>query len=383
MTQSAQAASPFSKPPSFFLIDLLKTVAALLIILHHLANYGQLAKDAHTYLPSLMQWLSAYGAYAVELFLVMAGYLATQSLTRFANTPFSVASYFKAITNRYLRLVGPYVVALLITISCACIARLWISDEYVGATETFTQFLAHLFLLQGILGVYSISAGVWYIAIDWQLYAVLTFLLMSYANYRNLIWTLSMLLLCSLLFFNRSADFDNYFIYFLGYYGLGVLAFLARDFSDARVNRLAKAALVLLGFVIVLSSFQGDFSRSALSWLVAMALLFWGNKSCSTQTMDVNSSAGQALFFKVIGYGGKLSYCAFLIHFPLILLANAIYIASNMYMHADGLLAISLMLGVLIATVFAAHYLYQWVELPMMKLKIQSPISFKTRKISR
>uniref|UniRef100_UPI004048B8F9 hypothetical protein n=1 Tax=Polynucleobacter sp. TaxID=2029855 RepID=UPI004048B8F9 len=60
----------------------------------------------------------------------------------------------------------PYIVALLITILCAYIARLWISDEYVGTTETFTQFLAYLFLLQGVLGASSISAGVWYIAID-------------------------------------------------------------------------------------------------------------------------------------------------------------------------------------------------------------------------
>jgi peptidoglycan/LPS O-acetylase OafA/YrhL len=392
-----QASNPISKSSPFLVIDLLKTVAALLIISHHLANYGQIAKDAQSYLPGLMQWLSNYGSYAVELFLVMAGYLATQSLTRFAHIPFSVSGYTQAIINRYIRLLGPYVVALLITIACAYIARLWISDEYVGATETFTQFLAHLFLLQGVLGVDSISAGVWYIAIDWQLYAILTLLLMSYSNYRILIWSLIALLLGSLLFFNRSADFDNYFIYFIAYYGLGVLAYLARGFADDRVNRLAKAALVLLGFVILLASFFGDFSRSALSWFVAMTLLFWGNQSYPSRLTnsklnisDGGSSIGgssnstrEPIFFKAIGLGGKLSYCAFLIHFPLILLANTLYIASGIYSHESGLLAISLMLGVLVCTVLAARCLYQWVELPISKYKIQRPISFKTRKISR
>jgi peptidoglycan/LPS O-acetylase OafA/YrhL len=382
-----------SKQPALFLIDFLKTCAALLIIFHHLANYGQIAKDAHRYLPGLMQWLSNYGSYAVELFFVMAGYLATQSLTRFSGAPFSVPGYIKAITNRYIRLLGPYIVALLITILCAYIARLWISDEYVGTAETFTQFLAHLFLLQGVLGVSSISAGVWYIAIDWQLYAVLTFLLMSYSNYRFLIWSLGILLLGSLLFFNRSTDFDNYFIYFIGYYGLGVLAYLARGFADTHVNRLAKTALILLGLVILLSSFQGDFSRSALSWLVAMALLFWGDQPYPFQLTDRalnvvdggsgSKSARQPIFLMAIKSGGRLSYCAFLMHFPLILLANALYIASNIHTHEDGLLAISLMLGVLISTALAAHCLYQWVELPMLKWKIQRPISFKMRKISR
>ena len=390
MTTLVSAAPLIRKASSSLLVDLLKTLAALLIIFHHLANYGQIAKDAHSYAPGLMQWFSNYGSYAVELFLVMAGYLATQSLTRFADIPFSVGAYFKAITNRYIRLLGPYVVALIITILCAYIARLWINDEYVGTTETFTQFLAHLFLLHGVLGAYSISAGVWYIAIDWQLYAVLTLLLMSYSNYRILIWSLSAILLSSLLFFNRSATFDNYFIYFIGYYGLGVLAYLAQSFADERVKRLAKAALLLLGFVILLASFQGDFARSALSWLVAMALLFWGGQSYPAQPInlikegDISRNTNlMTIFLRGIEQGGKLSYCAFLMHFPFILLANALYIASNIYTQEDGLLAMGLMLGVLICTALSAYSLYRWVELPMLKLKIQSPISFKTRKISR
>jgi peptidoglycan/LPS O-acetylase OafA/YrhL len=148
-----------------------------------------------------------------------------------------------------------------------------------------------------------------------------------------------------------------------------------------------------LGLVILLSSFQGDFSRSALSWFVAMALLFWGDRPYPFQLKDralnvMGSSGGsgstrQPIFFKATESGGKLSYCAFLMHFPLILLANALYIASGIYSRENGWLAISLMLGVLISTAFAAHFLYQWVELPMLKLKIQRPISFKTRKISR
>uniref|UniRef100_UPI0040477CCD acyltransferase family protein n=1 Tax=Polynucleobacter sp. TaxID=2029855 RepID=UPI0040477CCD len=103
MAEQAGASAPLSKQQPRLLIDLLKTFAALPIIFHHLANYGQIAKDANRYLPGLMQWFSAYGSYAVELFFVMAGYLATQSLTRFAKAPFSIPSYIKAITNRYIR----------------------------------------------------------------------------------------------------------------------------------------------------------------------------------------------------------------------------------------------------------------------------------------
>jgi len=54
--------------------------------------------------------------------------------------------------RRYLRLVGPFVVALLITMVCASLARQWSTDEYIGQPETIAQVLAHLFLLQGVLG---------------------------------------------------------------------------------------------------------------------------------------------------------------------------------------------------------------------------------------
>jgi peptidoglycan/LPS O-acetylase OafA/YrhL len=157
----------------FLLIDFLKVLAALLIILHHLSNYGQIAQDARTVLPELMNWLFEYGRYAVQIFLVMAGYLATQSLTRYADVKFSANGLLKVILNRYLRLFAPYAAALLFTMVCAYIARFWVNDEFVGESETLSQFLAHLFFIQGILGLDSISAGAWYIAIDWQLYSVL------------------------------------------------------------------------------------------------------------------------------------------------------------------------------------------------------------------
>jgi len=69
----------------FLLVDFLKTFAALTIILHHFSSYGQIAEDARLLLPGLMTWLFEYGRYAVQIFLVMGGYLAAQSLTRTSN----------------------------------------------------------------------------------------------------------------------------------------------------------------------------------------------------------------------------------------------------------------------------------------------------------
>jgi peptidoglycan/LPS O-acetylase OafA/YrhL len=73
---------------------------------------------------------------------------------------------------------------------------------------------------------------------------------------------------------------------------------------------------------------------------------------------------------EAITWGSQRSYCAFLIHFALILLANTLYIATGMHAHESGALAIALMLGVVICSTVAASYLYRWIELPALKLKI-------------
>lgn len=352
------------KTASLFLIDFLKVFAALFIILHHLSSYGQIAEDARIALPSIMTWLFEYGRYAVQIFLVMAGYLAAQSLSRYANQSFSSQHLLKVIFNRYLRLFAPYAVALLITIACAYIARFWVDDEYVGQAETLSQFLAHLFFIQGILGLDSISAGAWYVAIDWQLYAVLAIMLISFPRYQAAIWILSILAVCSLLFFNRSSVYEAYFIYFIGSYGLGVLSYLAKNFPNTGVNRLAKTALFLIGIIILLSSFQQIWLRNILAWIVALVLFVWGNE---TYPLALGL---KKVILNAIAWASPRSYSAFLIHFAFILLANTLYIACDWYLHKSGLLALTLMLSVVICSAVAANYLFRLVELPVSKLKL-------------
>jgi peptidoglycan/LPS O-acetylase OafA/YrhL len=349
--------------PPLFLIDILKVLAALMIILHHLSSYGQIAEDARLVLPGLMTWLFEYGRYAVQIFLVMAGYLAAQSLSRYANIKFSANGLLKLILNRYLRLFAPYAAALIFTIACAYIARIWVNDEFVGQSETLSQFLAHLFFIQGILGLDSISAGAWYIAIDWQLYSVLAILFVSFPSYKALIWLVSIFAVSSLLFFNRSGEYEAYFIYFIGSYGLGALAYLASGFQDVGVKRLAKAALILIGLIIAAASIQQIWLRNFLAWFVALALFLWGNAAYP-------AGIRQNGLLRAIAWGSQRSYCAFLIHFAFILLANTLYIALGLHTQQSGAIAIVLMLGVVVCSILSANYFYRWIEIPANKLKV-------------
>ena len=348
----------------FLLIDFLKVFAALLIILHHLSSYGQLAEDARQFLPGVMTWLFEYGRYAVQIFLVMGGYLAAQSLTR-ASDIRNPRTALKLIFNRYLRLFAPYVVALLITILCAWVARFWVQDEFVGESETLGQFLAHLFFLQGILGLDSISAGAWYVAIDWQLYAVLAIMLGMFPGFRTLIWVSTILIVASLLYFNRLSHYENYFIYFIGSYGLGVLAQLAKNYSDPTVNRLARILIIIIGLIILVSSFYDLWIRNILSYFVAIALIIWGGRAYK----DEKHAKMHNLVFSIL-WGSRRSYCAFLLHFSFILIANTTYIASGLSLQNNGLIAIGFMLATLAVSWIAANYLYRLVELPLRHFKL-------------
>ena len=348
----------------FLLIDFLKVFAALLIILHHLSNYGQLAEDARQFLPSVMTWLFEYGRYAVQIFLVMGGYLAAQSLTRSRDIR-KPRTALKLIFNRYLRLFAPYVVALLITILCAWVARFWVQDEFVGESETLGQFLAHLFFLQGILGLDSISAGAWYVAIDWQLYAVLAIMLGMFPGFRSLIWASTILIVASLLYFNRLSNYENYFIYFIGSYGLGILAQLAKNYADPIVNRLAKILIIIIGLVILVTSFDHLWIRNILAYFVAIALIIWGGRAYK----DEKHAKMHNLVFSIL-WGSRRSYCAFLLHFSFILLANTLYIAWGMDQRHDGAMALAMIFLALVASWFAANYLYRLVEVPSRHFKL-------------
>ena len=319
-----------------------------------------------------MTWLFEYGRYAVQIFLVMGGYLAAQSLTR-ANDLKHPRNILKVIFNRYLRLFAPYVVALLLTIICAWVARFWVNDEFVGESETLGQFLAHLFFLQGILGLDSISAGVWYVAIDWQLYAILAIMLGMFPGHRSVIVILLVLCVPSLLYFNRHGEYENYFIYFIGSYGLGVLAQLCKNFPDRTVNRFAQILMVAIGLVILVASFQQFWLRNILAYAVAIALLLWGDTAYKDQWQSHRRPQHQSRQHKManaILWGSRRSYCAFLIHFSFILLANTLYIGWGMGLRHEGIMAIAVMLIAIVASWLVANFLYRRVEVPSRNLKL-------------
>ena len=141
----------------FGLINLLKAGAAQLIVLHHLAFYGPMADHARPLMPDLFDWLAGDARIAVQIFLVIGGFLAAKSLS-----PHGIAKLdnpLGTMWRRYTKLAPPFVIATLLAAGASAIASAWMTHESISSAPSLTQLAAHVLLLHSVLGYESLSAG--------------------------------------------------------------------------------------------------------------------------------------------------------------------------------------------------------------------------------
>lgn len=297
--------------PAYRLIDVLKIVAAQCIVLHHFALYGPLSDAATQAAPELMAWLYDYARMAVQVFLVVAGYLAARSL---GQSDLPRQGLLRTLWQRYERLVLPFVAALLITVLCSALARPHLDDDLVPAAPNLGQWLAHASLLHSVLGVDSLSAGVWYVAIDFQLYALLALLLWLSRGNRWVAGALvATMAVASLTWFNLDAEYDVWALYFFGAYGLGTLAWWA----GLRTRHSGYALALYLGTVSAgLGALVLEFrERIALAIGVSTVLASFGSTPLHLpRRLDA-----------WVRRLSNSSYALFLVHFSVLLLANALW----------------------------------------------------------
>lgn len=297
------------------LIDAFKAVAAQLIVLHHLAWYGPMSDTAvglAPWLHDVQAWLADYGRLAVAAFFAIGGFLAARMLSPHALSLDSSPLY--PIFRRYVRLVGPYAVALALAIVSAALARQWMVHDSVGAMPDIGQVLAHLLLLNDLLGYEALSAGVWYVAIDFQLFALLVLVLWAAGRLPGRRCAgadffapalVTLMALASLLFFNRNTAWDSTALYFFGAYALGAgSAWAVRSAFPFR----GLLWVALIGGLALSVDFR---PRIAVALAVALVL----------GLADLLRLSGPRLLMHL----GKISYALFLVHFSVCLLVSAVF----------------------------------------------------------
>ncbi|WP_229455106.1 acyltransferase [Massilia sp. KIM] len=334
----------------------MKAGAAQLIVLHHLAFYGPMADHARVLVPELIDWLHDDARIAVQVFLVVGGFLAARSLSP-QGRPLA-ADPLQALWRRYLKLAPPFIAAMLLASLASSLAGAWMRHDAISAPPTWDQLLAHALLLHDLLGFDALSAGAWYVAIDFQLYACLA--LLAWLSGRGPAGLASRCLLpalvvggvaASLLHFNLDAEWDVWAPYFFGSYGLGVLAWWAGD----PARRLDTVALLLVALLILplLALLLGYRSRIAVALVVACLLMLCGR---------VRSPAVAGRATALVDYLGAISFSIFLVHFPVCLVVNAAF--ARFVPEWPPLQALGVLLA-WAASVGAGAAFHRWVEAPL------------------
>ncbi len=349
------------------LIDMVKGLACIAIVWHHLAFYGPMSDIAQPLAPSLIAFLYDYGRMAVQVFLVVGGYLAAASLAPQGVARFDHAG--NAIAKRFVRLVVPYAVALVLTVVVSALVRMWMDHPSVPDAPTLAQLVANALLLQDVVGEGALSAGVWYVAIDFQLFSLAV---LVWAAVRALPgpWAqrhapalgrglIVAGVAASLWAFNRIAGLDMWALYFFGAYGLGMLAYWAVRAPRAEAWL---AAIALLGGVALWVDFRGRIAVALLAALCLALLLRPRSMDKGTGVMAMIAPLRTAWVQQLgawLGQVGQMSYSVFLVHFAVCLLVNAV--VGTLWPASAGINALGMLLAFVLSLV-AGRWLYLRVE---------------------
>jgi peptidoglycan/LPS O-acetylase OafA/YrhL len=343
------------------LLDAAKGIACAVIVGHHLSRYGPMPAGAYALAPDFFSWLANEGRLAVQVFLVIAGFLAAASLA--PDGMLRVERPVTRILQRYGRLVMPYLAALTVCVLVAAVVRPWLDEEVVPASPTFGQLVAHGLLLQDLLGYESLSTGVWYVAIDFQLFALALALvglptmlqrssgsppLSAQARWMPVALVLG-LAVASLALFNRNAGLDDTAFYFFGTYGLGMLVFWIGRATRSSTWQSAIALLALVGAGALAIDWR---SRIATALFTALLIAIAQRRNW------LSPKHWPAVALPLLRLG-RMSYSLFLIHFPVLLAMNAA--VANSGPHGAWFDAVG-RVATFGLSVAAAALLYRWVE---------------------
>jgi peptidoglycan/LPS O-acetylase OafA/YrhL len=147
----------------------------------------------------------------------------------------------------------------------------------------------------------------------------------------------------SLFWFNRDAGWDNWALYFFGSYGLGAAAWWASE-------RKQMSAWLGVMLTVAVAALIVDFRlRIALALAVALLLGFGRRSGLLEKWPDA----------RPLAFLGQISYSLFLVHFPVLLLANTLYAQSGLHSPIATVLGLGLAWA---ASIGAATLFYRWIE---------------------
>jgi peptidoglycan/LPS O-acetylase OafA/YrhL len=301
--------------PRLPFLDAMRAVVATLVTWHHFERYGPLWNLADPEPGLLAVWVQEC-RWAIQVFFIISGYVLALSMSRHT---WNLSRAGSNVARRYVRLGLPYLVAIALAVAAAAAARGRLSENEIGAPPTLDQLLAHAAFLQDILGYPSLSAGLWFVAIEFQLgliYLAIFLARDTLARFWNvdrdelslaLGWTLA---LASLFYFNVDESLDVWGLYFFAQFFTGVVVYHALARKELRFHFYLYVAAVTAA---LLFSWRWRLAGSLLAGIVVFAA---GRLNLLTRWPTS----------RMVDYLGRTSYSLFLVHYPVLIVVSTIWL---------------------------------------------------------
>lgn len=152
-----------ARAPRYTLVDSLRGLAAFAVMLYHFTG-GRLRPGLSAFVGEWFVRACREGWVGVEVFFVLSGFVIAHSV---GERPVSLGDAGRFALRRQVRLDPPYWASIALALLPGWISAL---TRRGPATHSFTEVLAHLFYLQGVLRVRPIQLVYWTLAVEVQLY---------------------------------------------------------------------------------------------------------------------------------------------------------------------------------------------------------------------
>lgn len=373
----------FKDTTASVLLDLLRGIAALLVLLEHWRNllfrdYPQLT--AHKTLLLLPYALSAAGHQAVVIFFVLSGYLISGSVFRmFERDQWSWRGY---LTHRLVRLWVVLIPGLLL---CALWDNLGIHlhiapDLYQGLVAnhltgdirhalTARVFFGNLFFLQSLLvPVFGSNGPLWSLANEFWYYLLFPLGLIALRRQSRLSQRiLSGVLFLAIAWFVRHGILLLFPVWLAG----TVLAVLRAPRLSARTRIVTAVLYSPLAFLFAkahgIPNLLSDYLFGVATFVFLWVLLSATGRAHSDRQ-----------FTRVSRALARSSYTLYIVHVPFVLFLTAVFLGNQRWM-PDGqhifkglaILAVTLLYANLVAaaTEFRTDSIRRWIEIKMGLVK--------------
>lgn len=349
-----------AKSPHFSHLDALRGIAAVGVLIFHIAFSSALSPIWLRAVPTVVNEAGHLLANGVEVFFVLSGWVIAHSMRR---DPLQFSSLGRFLVRRTLRLTPPYWAAIVLTLVLGAIGmRLGSGDPFPSTTKIALNFL----YLQNVFGVGNVFSPAWTLCIEAQFYVAFVVILGMAALGRGArgeepfgkaLTRLAMLLLVSALAtlaltcaWNNGALFVSWWFYFAG----GALGYLAS--RDSRLRTLLVIVIAaMMGVALRLYlhpvRFRDEWHAVSVGVASLLFLSLAHGRARWTEWGRVN----------LFAWLGRISYSLYLTHFGFGLLVARVL---RQLAHPNAPMAVGLVLFDIALCLILAQLFWQCVERP-------------------